>query len=84
MVSRRFAQLMWYSGCASGNSWPVPEELDRAPRVYGVWFPGTSGAPGPEAFVRADGAPLTIVDAANTARLRVARFTRDTRPPPAR
>ncbi|MCE9577371.1 MAG: glycosyltransferase family 39 protein [Deltaproteobacteria bacterium] len=84
VVSRRFAQLMWYSGCASGNFWPVPEELDLAPRVYGVWFPGTEGAPEPEAFLRADGAPLTIVDVANTARLRVARLTRDTRPPPAR
>ncbi len=84
VVSRRFAQLMWYSGCESGNQPPLPDELDRHALVYGVWFPGTPGTPGPEAFHRGDGAPLSAVDLADTPRLRVTRFSTGTDPRPAR
>jgi Dolichyl-phosphate-mannose-protein mannosyltransferase len=58
VVSRRFTQLMWYSGCVRGNQGPGTWDLAQTPVVYAVWFDGTAGTPGPEAFRLGSGTPL--------------------------
>jgi hypothetical protein len=59
VVSRRFTQLMWYGGCETGNQGPHPEELERFPLVYGVWFEGTAGTTIPEDFRLGSGVALS-------------------------
>jgi hypothetical protein len=79
VVSRRFTQLMWYSGCASADQGPHPRDLARTPLVYGVWFDGVAGTPGPEAFEVDPGVPFRAAPVARRpGKFEILRLT----PPP--
>jgi hypothetical protein len=80
VVSRRFTQLMWYSGCGSADQGPHPAALARVSLVYGVWFDGVAGTAGPETFEVDPGVPLLAAPVAKQpGRFEILRLTR---PPP--
>ncbi len=85
VTSRRFAQIMWYAGCARGGPWPPRWALDNGDLIYRVWITRSAGTPDVEAFRRAADVPLDVVDVgAEVDRYAVQRITATPEPSPPR
>jgi hypothetical protein len=76
VVSRRFAQLMWYTGCRRGGQEPDYSLLDRGHAIYCVWLDRTPGIPDRDDIAARAPAPLDLIDVAREDRYVVTRIER--------
>jgi len=77
VVSRRFAQVMWYSKCGAGDQTVPGDKLERGEIVYRVWVRRSPGTPELVSVPEATPVPLAIVElGAVPGRYEVHRITR--------
>jgi hypothetical protein len=62
VVSRRFAQVMWYAGCEAGDQTVPGAKLERGVIVYRVWVRRSPGTPDLAGVPGATPMPLEIVE----------------------
>lgn len=62
VVSRRFAQVMWYAKCEAGDQTPPRDTLERGGLVYRVWVTRSPGTPELAGIPDVTPVPLAIVE----------------------